>query len=56
MIELGKKYPLYGFEQHKGYPTKMHIQALNDYGVLDCHRKTYKPVYDVIHKQVKLKI
>ncbi|PAT02432.1 ribonuclease HII [Candidatus Izimaplasma bacterium ZiA1] len=56
MIKLGLKYPEYGFEQHKGYPTKKHVQALNDYGVLDCHRKTYKPVYDAIHKQVKLKI
>ena len=56
MIGLGLKHPEYGFEQHKGYPTKKHVQALNDYGVLDCHRKTYKPVYDVIHRQVKFKI
>lgn len=48
MIELSKKYPEYGFEKHKGYPTKMHLEALKKYGVLDVYRKTYKPVYDLI--------
>jgi len=50
MIELGKKYPMYGFEKHKGYPTKAHLEALRKYGVLDIYRKTYKPVYDLINK------
>ena len=50
MIELSKKYPEYGFEKHKGYPTKMHLEALRKYGVLDIYRKTYKPVYDLINK------
>ena len=56
MIEIAKKYPEYGFEKHKGYPTKQHIEALNTYGVLDVHRKTYKPVYDKLHEQMKLEI
>ena len=56
MIELGKKYPLYGFEKHKGYPTKMHLEMLKKYGVLDIYRKTYKPVYDIINKQMKIDI
>ena len=44
MIELDSKYPEYGFKKHKGYPTKAHIEAINKYGVLPIHRKTYGPV------------
>lgn len=44
MIEYDLIYPEYGFAAHKGYPTKRHIQALNDYGVLKIHRKTFTPV------------
>lgn len=44
MIELDKKYPMYGFKNHKGYPTKKHIEAIEKYGILDSHRKTFKPV------------
>ncbi|KFZ26983.1 MAG: Ribonuclease HII [Candidatus Izimaplasma bacterium HR2] len=56
MVKMSKKYPEYGFEKHKGYPTKQHVAALNKYGVLDIHRTTYKPVADVINKQFKLEI
>ncbi len=56
MIEISKKYPDYGFDKHKGYPTKMHLDALNKYGVLDIHRKTYKPVYDLMNKQQRLEV
>ena len=48
MIELDKKYPQYGFAKHKGYPTKEHKEALKQYGVLDCHRKSYKPVKEAL--------
>ena len=41
MIELAKKYPKYGFEKHKGYGTKAHIDAIKKYGVLDIHRKSF---------------
>ena len=56
MVELSKKYPEYGFEKHKGYPTKQHLEALDKHGVLDIHRKTYKPVYDKLNEQIKLDI
>ena len=56
MIEIAKKYPEYGFEKHKGYPTKQHIEALKKYGVLDIHRKTYKPVSDKINEQIKFDV
>lgn len=51
MIELDKQYPEYGFARHKGYPTKAHREALQKYGALSCHRKSFKPVRDVIRTQ-----
>lgn len=44
MVELDAQFPQYGFAQHKGYPTKMHVEALQRYGVLDIHRRSFKPV------------
>ena len=51
MIELDKKYPLYGFKKHKGYPTKAHLEALKKYGPLKNYRFTYGPVRDLINKE-----
>jgi ribonuclease HII len=51
MIELDEVYPQYGFKAHKGYPTKQHIEALDTYGVLKIHRKSYKPIYQRLNKQ-----
>ncbi len=48
MYELDKKYPLYGYGKHKGYPTKKHIEAINKYGLIDGYRKTYGPVKEVL--------
>ena len=41
MEELGEKYPEYGFEMHKGYGTKAHIEAIKKYGITPEHRKTF---------------
>ena len=41
MIELDKKYPQYGFAQHKGYGTAQHIEALRRYGPCPEHRLTF---------------
>lgn len=51
MYELDLKYPQYGFKKHKGYPTKMHLEALKKYGPLENYRFTYKPVRDLIEKE-----
>jgi len=48
MVDLDKQYPEYGFARHKGYPTKAHREALQKYGVLCCHRKSFKPVRELI--------
>ena len=48
MDELAKKYPEYGFDVHKGYGTKKHMDALKQFGpIKGVHRFSYKPVYRV---------
>ena len=44
MEELDKQYPQFGFAKHKGYPTKAHFEAIDQHGVIDQHRKSFKPV------------
>ena len=41
MCRLAKKYPVYGFDAHKGYGTKVHYKALKKHGPSDMHRKTF---------------
>lgn len=48
MRELHEKHPEYGFASHKGYPTKVHLEALRNYGLLDQHRKSFKPCANYI--------
>lgn len=52
MYELDKKYPMYGFASHKGYPTKKHIEAIHKYGLIDGYRKSYGPVKEVIDEKI----
>ena len=44
MVEMEQRYPGYGFEGHKGYPTKLHMQALESLGVCPIHRRSFGPV------------
>ena len=44
LYELDKQYPMYGFAQHKGYPTKAHRALLQEHGVSPVHRRSYAPV------------
>jgi ribonuclease HII len=44
MLELHQKYPLYGFDKHKGYPTAAHMEALQKHGACAIHRRSYAPV------------
>jgi len=44
MIQQDKLFPEYGFAQHKGYPTKIHLAALEEYGPCEIHRRSYAPV------------
>ena len=47
MKELDNSFPEYGFKQHKGYPTKMHLEALESYGITLEHRLSFKPVRNI---------
>jgi ribonuclease HII len=44
MQDLDARYPEYGFAQHKGYGTKMHMEAIEVYGPCPAHRKTFAPI------------
>ena len=44
MLELHQKYPQYNFAQHKGYPTKAHVQAIAKHGPCPYHRMTFAPL------------
>jgi ribonuclease HII len=48
MLQLHEQYPAYGFAIHKGYPTAAHLAALREHGVSDVHRKSFKPVRQLI--------
>lgn len=47
MIEYHEKYPQYGFARHKGYGTKLHIDALKAYGPSPIHRFSFRPVKEL---------
>ncbi len=42
--EMHERYPIYGFDKHKGYGTAQHMAALQAHGPADCHRMTFAPV------------
>lgn len=48
MAELAQKYPWYGFEKNAGYGTKAHIDGLKQHGITPEHRKSYRPIAEII--------
>ncbi len=48
MLELDRLYPQYCFAQHKGYPTALHRELLKKYGVSPVHRKSFRPVRELL--------
>lgn len=51
MDDYDNKYPLYEFKNHKGYPTKKHLELIEKYGILDFYRKSYKPVKKILERK-----
>ena len=51
MLELDKQYPGYGIAGHKGYPTRQHMLALQALGATPIHRRSFKPVRQVLDAQ-----
>ena len=52
MQQLDAAYPQYGFAGHKGYPTAEHLAAIKTHGVINEHRRSFKPVRDVLESVV----
>jgi len=50
LYALDKQYPMYGFAQHKGYPTAAHMALLQQHGVSPVHRRSYAPVRNLLVK------
>ena len=48
MLDLHARYPQYGFDGHKGYPTAAHVAALRSHGVSEVHRRSFKPVREAL--------
>ncbi|MBM3350891.1 MAG: ribonuclease HII [Betaproteobacteria bacterium] len=48
---LDRQYPMYGFAQHKGYPTANHLVQLKQYGVSPVHRKSFSPVRQLLSQR-----
>ncbi len=48
MVEYDQQYPGYGFAAHKGYPTKVHMEALDRLGITPIHRTSYAPVKKIL--------
>lgn len=46
--EMHTRYPQYGFDQHKGYPTALHLARLREYGVTPEHRRSFAPVRELL--------
>ena len=50
MRRLHERFPQYGFDEHKGYPTPRHLRALRRYGVCDAYRRSFAPVRELIER------
>ncbi len=52
LLTLHLQYPQYGFDQHKGYPTALHLARLQEHGVSPVHRRSYAPVLALLNKPI----
>jgi ribonuclease HII len=48
MVDLAQQYPGYNWEKNAGYPTKDHLTALLNLGVTPVHRRSFKPVHNIL--------
>jgi ribonuclease HII len=50
MVDLAQQHPGYGWEANAGYPTKAHLEALQNLGVTAWHRRSFKPVHNILYQ------
>ena len=48
MLRLHARFPQYGFDRHKGYPTRLHLSELESHGVCEAHRRSFGPVKRIL--------
>ncbi len=51
MVDLAQQHPGYGWRTNAGYPSKSHIAALQDLGVTPHHRRSFKPVHNILYQE-----
>ncbi|SDX46867.1 RNase HII [Ruegeria halocynthiae] len=51
MVDLAQQHPGYGWEANAGYPTKQHRDALQNLGVTPHHRRSFKPVHNILYQE-----
>ncbi len=51
MVDLAQHYPGYGWERNAGYPTREHLQALRDLGITPHHRRSFRPVHNILYQE-----
>jgi ribonuclease HII len=50
MVDLAQQFPAYGWDRNAGYPTRDHLQALLDFGVTPWHRRSFRPVHNILYQ------
>lgn len=51
MVDLAQQYPGYGWERNAGYGTAEHLAALREFGVTPVHRRSFKPVHNILYQE-----
>jgi len=51
MVDLAQQHPGYGWDRNAGYPTKDHLQALRNLGVTPHHRRSFRPVHNILYQE-----
>lgn len=51
MVDLAQQHPGYGWERNAGYPTKEHQSALRKLGVTPHHRRSFKPIHNILYQE-----
>ncbi|SLN68898.1 Ribonuclease HII [Aquimixticola soesokkakensis] len=50
MVTLAQQHPNYGWERNAGYGTKLHLEGLREFGVTPHHRRSFKPVHNILYQ------
>lgn len=54
MVDLAQQHPGYGWDVNAGYPTKQHLEALLNLGVTPWHRRSFRPVHNILYQDVSV--